>query len=85
MFLQGTAEVVFLHKTDALAAIKRYDNIRLDGKPLKIDFVGANILIPAVVQPTTNGMTGKAKDFFERYAPDLYSNHLSLAFCFISK
>ncbi|KAJ6987067.1 hypothetical protein NC653_020326 [Populus alba x Populus x berolinensis] len=33
---KGTAEVVFALQTDALAAIKRYNNVQLDGKPLKI-------------------------------------------------
>ncbi|CBI31707.3 unnamed protein product, partial [Vitis vinifera] len=39
---KGTGEVVFLRQTDALAAIKRYNNVQLDGKPQKIDLIGAN-------------------------------------------
>ncbi|GKV28469.1 hypothetical protein SLEP1_g37524 [Rubroshorea leprosula] len=45
----GTAEVVFYHQTDALPVIKRYNNVRLDGKPLKIELVGVNLLTPAPV------------------------------------
>lgn len=39
---KGTGEVVFLRQTDALAAIKRYNNVQLDGKPQKIDLIGVN-------------------------------------------
>ncbi|KAI4384477.1 hypothetical protein MLD38_002627 [Melastoma candidum] len=42
----GTAEVVFFRREDAVAAIRRYDNSRLDGKPLKIELVGANVVAP---------------------------------------
>ncbi|CAA0816856.1 THO complex subunit 4A [Striga hermonthica] len=40
---KGTAEVVFSRRQDALAAIKKYNNVQLDGKPMKIELVGTNI------------------------------------------
>ncbi|KAD5508565.1 hypothetical protein E3N88_16268 [Mikania micrantha] len=40
---KGTAEVVFSRRRDAESAIKRYDNVQLDGKPMKIELVGTNI------------------------------------------
>ncbi|GER55161.1 RNA-binding (RRM/RBD/RNP motifs) family protein [Striga asiatica] len=40
---KGTAEVVFSWRQDALAAIKKYNNVQLDGKPMKIELVGTNI------------------------------------------
>ncbi|WVZ54996.1 hypothetical protein U9M48_005717 [Paspalum notatum var. saurae] len=43
---KGTAEVVFSRRSDALAAVKRYNNVQLDGKPMKIDIVGTNIEAP---------------------------------------
>ncbi|KAI5071552.1 hypothetical protein GOP47_0013803 [Adiantum capillus-veneris] len=44
----GTADVVYLRRPDALAAMKRYNNVQLDGKPMKIELIGTNILPPAV-------------------------------------
>jgi hypothetical protein len=40
---QGTAEVVFSRRSDALAAVKRYNNMPLDGKPMQIEIIGTNI------------------------------------------
>ncbi|KMZ74452.1 putative RNA and export factor binding protein [Zostera marina] len=44
---KGTAEVVFSRRNDALSAVKRYNNVQLDGKPMKIEIVGTNIVTPA--------------------------------------
>ncbi|GLT92520.1 hypothetical protein SLE2022_103540 [Rubroshorea leprosula] len=53
---KGTAEVVFSRRTDALAAVKRYNGVQLDGKPMKIEIVGTNVATPAaVLPPATNG------------------------------
>nr|GMD67138.1 THO complex subunit 4A-like [Ipomoea batatas] len=41
---KGTAEVVYSRRQDALAAVKRYNNVQLDGKPMKIEIVGTNIV-----------------------------------------
>ncbi|KAJ4779837.1 THO complex subunit 4 [Rhynchospora pubera] len=43
---EGTAEVVFARHADALVAVKRYDNMLLDGKPIKIDIVGKHLKAP---------------------------------------
>ncbi|CAD6269192.1 unnamed protein product [Miscanthus lutarioriparius] len=43
---KGTAEVVFSRRSDALAAVKRYNNVQLDGKPMKIEIIGTNIEAP---------------------------------------
>lgn len=56
-FSQGTAEVVFSRRGDAVAAVKRYNNVQLDGKPMKIEIVGTNISTPGVA-PAANGPIG---------------------------
>ncbi|EXB58147.1 RNA and export factor-binding protein 2 [Morus notabilis] len=63
---KGTAEVVFVHYLDALAAIKRYDTVRLDGKPLKIELVGVNVVTPHALPPTGDGILGKPISAFKR-------------------
>ncbi|XP_009628483.1 THO complex subunit 4A-like isoform X1 [Nicotiana tomentosiformis] len=45
---KGTAEVIFARRRDAEAAIKKYNNVQLDGKPMKIEFAGPNIGAPAL-------------------------------------
>ncbi|KAL0672119.1 hypothetical protein Bca4012_000099 [Brassica carinata] len=44
---KGTAEVVFSRRGDALAAVKRYNDVQLDGKLMKIEIVGTNLSAPA--------------------------------------
>lgn len=53
---QGTAEVVFARRTDAIAAIKRYNNVQLDGKPMKIDIIGDTQTTPAPPFLITDGI-----------------------------
>ncbi|KAL6499839.1 hypothetical protein OROGR_027749 [Orobanche gracilis] len=50
---KGTAEVVFSRRQDALTAIKRYNNVQLDGKPMKIELVGTNISTSAAGLPSS--------------------------------
>ncbi|XAR73545.1 hypothetical protein NMG60_11007546 [Bertholletia excelsa] len=38
----GSAEVVFARRSDAFQALKRYNNVVLDGKPMKIEIIGPN-------------------------------------------
>ncbi|XP_015935654.1 THO complex subunit 4A [Arachis duranensis] len=54
---KGTAEVVFSRRADAVAAVKRYNNVQLDGKPMKVEIVGTNITTQAVA-PAANGGFG---------------------------
>jgi THO complex subunit 4 len=54
---QGTAEVVLSRKADAIAALKRYNNVQLDGKPMKIELIGTNLTtpVPATTIRVSNG------------------------------
>ncbi|KII68686.1 Aly/REF export factor 2 [Thelohanellus kitauei] len=42
----GTAEIIFYRREDASAAIRRYNNVPLDGRPMKIEYVstGSNTI-----------------------------------------
>ncbi|CAN8237496.1 unnamed protein product [Cochlearia groenlandica] len=62
---KGTAEVAFSRRGDALAAVKRYNNVQLDGKLMKVEIVGTNLSAPAppLMAPVhipfpTNGILG---------------------------
>ncbi|XVF46489.1 hypothetical protein PTKIN_Ptkin03bG0031100 [Pterospermum kingtungense] len=57
---KGTAEVVFSRRTDAMAAVKRYNNVQLDGKPMNIEIVGTNIATPAAPSLAPNGSFGNS-------------------------
>ncbi|XP_057449141.1 THO complex subunit 4A-like isoform X2 [Lotus japonicus] len=54
---KGSAVVVFSRRADAIAAVKRYNNVQLDGKPMKVEIVGANISSPSV-PPALSGAFG---------------------------
>lgn len=53
--IKGTAEVVFTRREDALAVMQSYNNVRLDGKPMRIEAVGMNILRPSAGMPINVG------------------------------
>ncbi|XP_009387818.2 THO complex subunit 4D isoform X1 [Musa acuminata AAA Group] len=58
----GSAEVVYTRRSDAMAALKRYNNVQLDGKPMKIEVIGTNLGLP--VTPRVNvvgGPNGRGK------------------------
>ncbi|KAL1323098.1 hypothetical protein AAHE18_14G249000 [Arachis hypogaea] len=65
---KGTAEVVFVRKSDALAAMKKYNNMKLDGKPLQIELVGTTVVPAPDVRPVVqNSILGKPSNFFVWY------------------
>ncbi|XP_072978395.1 THO complex subunit 4D-like [Typha angustifolia] len=52
----GSAEVVFTRRSDAIAALKRYNNVQLDGKAMKIEVIGTNLGLPTT--PRVNVVAG---------------------------
>ncbi|CAN1135283.1 THO complex subunit 4A [Linum perenne] len=52
---EGTAEIVFARREDAIAAVKRYNNVQLDGKPMKIEMVAKNVAAAAAPQQSAEG------------------------------
>ncbi|XWS27653.1 hypothetical protein CRYUN_Cryun26dG0136900 [Craigia yunnanensis] len=57
----GSAEVVYLRRSDAFSALKRYNNVLLDGKPMKIEIVGANAEVPISARVNVTGINGRRK------------------------
>ncbi|KAL8141390.1 hypothetical protein V2J09_007411 [Rumex salicifolius] len=53
--IKGTAEIVFARRVDAVAAVKRYNDVQLDGKPMKIELIGANIPAPGLLATPAAG------------------------------
>ncbi|KAK9734845.1 hypothetical protein RND81_04G166900 [Saponaria officinalis] len=61
---KGTAEVVFSRRNDALAAVKRYNNVELDGRPMRIEIVGTNLASAGVLPlPLVNGFPRNPYEF----------------------
>ncbi|MCO5557353.1 hypothetical protein L7F22_010916 [Adiantum nelumboides] len=42
--LKGTAEVVYARRQDVVIALKCYNNVLLDGKSMKIELIGTNLM-----------------------------------------
>jgi len=55
---QGSAEVIFTRRSEALAALKRYNNVRLDGKAMKIEVIGADLGLSAAAAPRISVVPG---------------------------
>jgi hypothetical protein len=58
IFQQGSAEVIFTRRSEAVAALKRYNNVRLDGKPMKIEVIGADLGMAAPSAPRVSVVPG---------------------------
>ena len=70
-FTQGTAEVVFARHSDALKAINRYNDLLLDGRPIKIEIIGGDFVAYAV-PPSSEGDLGYQSGAFRRYVTCLH-------------
>ncbi|KAL8127544.1 THO complex subunit 4D [Apium graveolens] len=52
----GSAEVVFTRRSDAFQALKKYNNVQLDGKPMKIEITGASSDFPVLARGNVVGV-----------------------------
>lgn len=59
--LQGSAEVVYTRRSDAFAAFKKYNNVLLDGKPMKIEIMGTSAEMPFSARVNVTGINGRRK------------------------
>ncbi|XP_051140884.1 THO complex subunit 4D-like [Andrographis paniculata] len=57
----GSAEVIFARRSDAFQAFKRYNNVQLDGRPMKIEVIGANPEVPVTARVNVVGGTNGRK------------------------
>ncbi|XP_059309409.1 THO complex subunit 4D [Lycium ferocissimum] len=55
----GSAEVVFARRSDAYQALKRYNNVQLDGKPMKIEVVTPKPDIPLSARADVGRANGR--------------------------
>lgn len=53
--------MVYTRRSDAFAALKRYNNVLLDGKPMRIEIVGANPGMPVSARVNVSGVNGTRK------------------------
>ncbi|KAG6762139.1 hypothetical protein POTOM_032626 [Populus tomentosa] len=70
LFFLGNGRRVFIRPAEAVAAVKRYNRVQLDGKPMKIEIVGANFAPPHANAAfgNSNGLSGR---FVVHYSYDL--------------
>lgn len=70
--------MVYTRRSDAFAALKRYNNVLLDGKPMKIEIVGANEGMPISARVNVTGVQGRKK----RTVVMTYDLHPLCFYCF---
>ncbi|KAL1217895.1 THO complex subunit 4D [Cardamine amara subsp. amara] len=60
----GTAEVVYPRRSDAFQALKKYNNVLLDGRPMRLEILGGNISeapLAGRVNVNVTGLNGRLK------------------------
>ncbi|CAH2065676.1 unnamed protein product [Thlaspi arvense] len=58
----GSAEVVYMRRSDAFQAMKRYNNVLLDGRSMKLEIQGGNTVVaPASARFNVTGLNGRMK------------------------
>ncbi|KAF8057333.1 hypothetical protein N665_1257s0004 [Sinapis alba] len=58
----GSAEVVYMRRSDAFQAMKRYNNVLLDGRSMKLEILGGNNEVtPLAARVNVTGLNGRMK------------------------
>uniref|UniRef100_M4EH80 RRM domain-containing protein n=1 Tax=Brassica campestris TaxID=3711 RepID=M4EH80_BRACM len=60
----GTAEVVYPRRSDAVQALKKYNNVLLDGRPMRLEILGGNnseAPLSGRVNVNVSGLNGRLK------------------------
>lgn len=65
---QGTCDVTFARRADGIRAMKKYDGVPLDGRPMKIKAIGED-LTPAKPQATLATRLGRKPNTMQVRAP----------------
>lgn len=52
---------MFTRRSDAVAAVKRYNNVQLDGKPMKVEVIGTNAGAPVSARVNVTGVNGRRR------------------------
>lgn len=52
---------MYARRSDAFAALKRYNNVLLDGRLMKIEIVGANAEMPVLARVNVTGVDGRRR------------------------
>lgn len=60
--LQGSAEIVYMRRSDAFQAMKKYHNVLLDGRPMRLEILGGiTEAAPVAARVNVTGLNGKMK------------------------
>lgn len=70
--------MVYTRRSDAFAALKRYNNVLLDGKPMKLEVVGTNAEVPISARVNVAGVNGRKKR-------TVVMTYVFISSCFTSK
>ncbi|CAA0318931.1 unnamed protein product [Arabidopsis thaliana] len=58
----GSAEVVYMRRSDAIQAMRKYNNVLLDGRPMKLEILGGSTeSAPVAARVNVTGLNGRMK------------------------